>query len=117
MGGYFMRTLRSQPNARIAGTILLVLFTILSALFVQQSGTIQAASSAYVRVNQVGYVTGQTKQGVLMATGSESGATFSVIDTASGKMVYTAPIGKSLGSWSSTFPNTYSLDFSTVDAK
>ncbi len=51
-----------------------------------------------------------------MATSSESGATFNVINTATKKSVYTAPIGKNMGSWNSIFPDTYSLDFSPVQA-
>ena len=91
----------------------LTLTLVFSAL-VTRSGISHAASgSAYVRVNQVGYVIGQTKQAILMASGSESGATFSLVN-AHGQNIYSAPIGASQGSWSSTFPNTYLLDFSTV---
>src|SRR6266571_6010175 len=73
-----------------------------------------ATGSAYVRVNQVGYISGETKRAILMATGSVSGATFNVINTANGHSVYSALIGASQGSWSSAFPNTYLLDLTPV---
>ncbi|MEO8971770.1 MAG: glycoside hydrolase family 9 protein, partial [Ktedonobacteraceae bacterium] len=97
-------------------SLLIVMLTIAVTLssFLLYNTVTHAAGSAYVRVNQVGYSNGETKQAVLMATGAEDGAKFSVINTSTGKSVYTAPIGGSLGSWSSTFPNTYLLDFTAV---
>ncbi len=76
-----------------------------------------ATGSAYVRVNQVGYISGETKRAILMATGSVSGATFNVINTANGHSVYSARIGASQGSWSSAFPNTYLLDLTPVQTR
>ena len=71
------------------------------------------AQSAFVRVNQVGYVSGSSKRGYLMASGSETGATF-VIKNSSGSTVFgPAAIGANLGSWSNTFKNVYPLDFDT----
>ena len=71
------------------------------------------AQSAFVRVNQVGYVSGASKRAYLMASGVETGATFSVKNS-SGATVYTAAIGANLGSWSTAYPDVYALDFSTV---
>ncbi len=82
--------------------------------FLLQNTPIYAAGSAYVRVNQVGYSNEEMKQAVLMATDVEKGATFNVINTSTGKSVYSAPVGASLGRWSSTFPDTYLLDFTSV---
>jgi endoglucanase len=84
------------------------------SLLLAQSGNSYAKGSAYVRVNQVGYISGEPKQAILMATGSESGAIFSLVSTATGRSIYSAPIGASRGSWSSSFPNTYLLDFTSV---
>ncbi len=75
-----------------------------------------AAANAFVRVNQVGYMKSETKQAILMSSGSEWGATFSVVNSSSGKTVYSAPIGASQGNWSKSFPDTYLLDFSHVQA-
>jgi len=73
-----------------------------------------ASESAYVRVNQVGYEAGNAPfQAYLMSTASESGATFSVINS-EGDTVYSGPIGTLLGTWSNkevTY-DVYSLSFS-----
>src|SRR5947209_6939973 len=71
------------------------------------------AQSAFVRVNQVGYVSGAAKRAYLMASGTESGATF-VIKNSSGSPVFgPAAIGANLGSWSTGYPDVYALDFDT----
>lgn len=74
-----------------------------------------AAPAAFVRVNQVGYATSQPKRAVLMATTSEAGATFQVLN-ASHAIVYAAPIGPKLKKWNGVFKNVYALDFSSVTA-
>ena len=69
------------------------------------------ALSAFVRVNQVGYVAGASKRAYLMASSAETGATF-VIKNSSGSTVFgPAAIGATLGSWSSSYPDLYALDF------
>src|SRR5579864_6025450 len=69
--------------------------------------------SAFVRVNQVGYVAGASKRAYLMASAAESGATF-VIKNSSGTTVFgPTAIGANLGSWSNGFPDVYALDFDT----
>src|SRR5436305_4009080 len=69
--------------------LVLALTLVCSALF--SSCTVsRPTGSAYVRVNQVGYITQETKQAILLVTGSESGATFNVINTQTHKSVYSA---------------------------
>jgi endoglucanase len=69
------------------------------------------AQSAFVRVNQVGYVSGASKRAYLMASGAETGATF-VVKNSSGSTVFgPAAIGAKLGSWSGGYPDVYALDF------
>jgi len=69
------------------------------------------AQTAFVRVNQVGYVSGASKRAYLMASGVETGATF-VVKNSSGSTVFgPAAIGANLGSWSSGYPDVYALDF------
>lgn len=85
-----------------------ILFAALSLSF----GTSTAyAANAYVRVNQVGYTTTQSKRAYLMAGGSESGATFSVINSSGSTVFGPAAIGANLGSWSNGYPDVYALDF------
>jgi endoglucanase len=71
------------------------------------------AQSAFVRVNQLGYLSSASKRAYLMASAVETGATFSVKNS-SGATVYSAAIGANLGSWSTSYPDVYALDFSTV---
>lgn len=75
--------------------------------------SVPALGSAFVRVNQVGYPTNSSKRAYLMASASEAGASFSVKNS-SGTAVYTANIGAALGSWSSSYPDVYALDFDSV---
>jgi endoglucanase len=103
---------RGHPGKPVLAlaTLLIVL-----AMFLGERSITHAAGSAFVRVNQVGYATGASKRAYLMASGAETGATFSV-RTASGAAIYSAPIGANLGSWSSTYPDVYALDFDSVTA-
>ena len=48
-----------------------------------------------------------------MASAAEAGATFGVKD-ASGNQVFSASVGSSVGSWSSTYSFVYALDFDAV---
>jgi len=77
------------------------------------SGICQAAS-AYIRVNQVGYIRSASKRAYLMASVAETGATFAV-KNASGTIIYSGSVGSSVGSWGS-FPDVYALDFDSVTA-
>ncbi|HEY6411251.1 MAG TPA: glycoside hydrolase family 9 protein, partial [Ktedonobacteraceae bacterium] len=115
-----MNALYRHTNGFGVALIALLIVTLAVSSLLSGQGTShanqtrQVSGSAYVRVNQVGYVISDTKQAILMATGPESGATFRVINTNNGHVVYSAAIGPSQGSWSSAFPNTYLLDFSPV---
>jgi len=75
--------------------------------------------SAYIRVNQAGYESGNAPfRAYLMSAVPESGATFSVINSA-GTTVYSAAIGSQLGTWSHSPElayNVYALDFTAPGA-
>src|SRR5437762_7265745 len=60
-------------------------------------------STAFVRVNQVGYPATGSKRAYLMSSAAEAGATFQVRD-ANGTPVLAAPIGPNRGSWSTAYP-------------
>src|SRR5438477_1744609 len=72
-----------------------------------------ASGTAFVRVNQVGYPADASKRAYLLASAAETGAMFRVRNAA-GTVVYSAPVGASLGSWSRRYPFVYALDFATV---
>jgi len=70
-------------------------------------------SSAYVRVNQLGYpADAASKRAYLLSSGVETGATFSV--KSGSATVFSAPVGADLGSWSSSLSHVYALDFPSV---
>ncbi|PYV82786.1 MAG: hypothetical protein DMG93_10745 [Acidobacteria bacterium] len=84
----------------------------LSRLLLDISLSIAAsAQSAFVRVNQVGYVSGGAKRAYLMASAAETGATFIVKNSGGTTVFGPAAIGANLGSWSTAYPDVYALDF------
>ncbi len=98
---------RLSSRARIifAAVVLASVLTIPSALLAQ---------SAFVRVNQIGYESGNAPfRAYLMSTAPETGAKFSVIDS-KGRTVYSHSIGALLGTWSHSAKisyQVYALDF------
>jgi hypothetical protein len=92
----------------------MMLLAVLPGCFPGSSGAAQSPGVAYIRANQVGYAISAPKQAILMATGPETGGTFSVVDASTGKTVYTGAITAGAGSWSKRFAHTYTLDFSPV---
>lgn len=73
-----------------------------------------AAPTGFVRVDQVGYATGEAKVGYLLGTQAVSGAPFTVVD-ADGKTVVSGKVGSSLGSWNSKYKAVHQVDFSQLD--
>ncbi|HEX2587678.1 MAG TPA: glycoside hydrolase family 9 protein, partial [Gaiellales bacterium] len=71
-------------------------------------------TSAFIRVNQVGYPAGARKQAFVMASAALSGATYAVSNGTTN--VATGSLGSSVGSWSTAYPDVYSIDFSNVTA-
>ena len=92
-------------SSRILGRILYAAATVFAGLGVAH------AASAYIRVNQVGYISGASKRAYLMSTASEAGAIFAVKNS-SGTTVYSASVGSSVGTWGSFI--VYGLDFNSV---
>jgi len=84
--------------ARVAALLLLMVAPIGSAL----------AAPAAVRINQLGYESGLPSRAYLMVKGTQSGGSFSVVDS-HGHIALTAPIGASAGTWGDY--QVYPLDF------
>jgi endoglucanase len=76
-------------------------------------GHAAAASSTFIRVNQLGYPSAAPKRAYLMSHRDESGADFSVQRT-QGAVALAGTVGASLGSWSARFDHVYALDFDGV---
>lgn len=67
--------------------------------------------SGFVRVNQVGYVSGGAKRAYLMTSAAETGATFTIKNSGGTTVFGPTAVGANLGSWSSSYPDVYALDF------
>jgi endoglucanase len=78
--------------------------------------TAALAQSAFVRVNQVGYVSGGAKRAYLMSSSAETGATFTIKNSTGSTVFGPAAIGASVGSWSSSYPDVYAIDFDSFTA-
>lgn len=87
-------------SAKGAAVAVLVFFCVLAQ-----------AQSAFVRVNQAGYVSGAAKRAYLMSSAAETGATFSVKNSSGTTVFGPAAIGANLGAWSKSYPDVYALDF------
>src|SRR5260370_33047180 len=95
-----------SASTRLLSHLIFVTLTIFAAADLAQG------ASAYIRVNQVGYVGSSAKRAYLMASGAETGATFAVKNSG-GTAIYSASVGTSLGAWG-TFTSVYALDFDSV---
>ena len=72
------------------------------------------SQSAFVRVNQAGYASGASKRAYLMASAAETGAMFSVKNSTGATVFGPAAVGANLGSWSTSFPDVFALDFDSL---
>lgn len=82
-------------------------FLILLSLSLQAQGKKQT----WIRINQLGYLPGGTKQAVWGSLNQEQIQTFQLYDSATRKIVFSASSGKPFGSYG-PFTQTYRLDFS-----
>jgi len=101
----------SARSGRLA--LLTVLVLAVGGLHAATARSAPAPSSAFVRVNQVGYPLAASKRAYLMASVAETGASFSVRNSG-GETVFSDQVGADLGSWSATYSHVYALDFDAV---
>ncbi|GAA4683067.1 glycoside hydrolase family 9 protein [Phytohabitans rumicis] len=71
------------------------------------------ASPGLVRVDQVGYATGESKTAYLLAPRPAPGARFSVVDER-GRDVHTGRVGANAGAWSTAYTAVHPIDLSAV---
>ena len=86
-----------------------ILFTLL-CFCVQLS--LHAQTTSWIRINQLGYQPQSFKVAVWGSKGTESIATFQLIDSATNKVVYTGNTGQAFGAYG-PFLQTHRLDFSS----
>jgi endoglucanase len=96
-----------------------LVFSVVSFL-VTIAGTQLAAQPSYVRVNQIGYETGQTPfRAYLMSPSPVSGASFTVINSKNAS-TYWGRVGELLGIWGHSKKvtyNVYAIDFNVPGAE
>jgi endoglucanase len=89
---------------------------LVAALATVPAAPSQAAVSGLVRVDQGGYLPGETKQAYLMTTGAASGVRYAVVDSAGATVLSGSVGGTSRGSWNSSYPDVYPIAFSGLTA-
>jgi hypothetical protein len=90
-----------------------VIVTISTAAAGTASAAVPAKTSGFVRVDQVGYASAESKQAYLMTTAAAPGAEFTVVDSR-GHAVLTGRAGPRLGSWNPAYPDVYPLDLTRL---
>lgn len=98
-------------------TILIFLFFaafagLNQAAFASNASTIAGPNGDYIRVNQIGYLTTDTKVAIAFANTSLSAQTFSIINNVGGAVVY-GPMPLVAGTAYAPFSTLYNLDFSS----
>jgi endoglucanase len=74
------------------------------------------ANRGLLRVDQVGYLPGDTKIAYLMASGPLSGERYRVVNAAGATVASGAVTAHSRGSWNMAYPDVYPIDFSAVSS-
>ena len=97
--------LKMKSIKKISVLVLVLVMTFVAAVVPQSI----SAASAYIRVNQVGYMTSGQKVAYVLTNNSLNGASFTI--NQGGMAVYTGTIGADKGSYA-TFSHLYILDFS-----
>jgi endoglucanase len=101
-------------RSRVKWIILAALGVVLIPIALLRSGSLKKDSSAYIRVNQIGYETGVPMRAYLMAGRTESYANFMVKKSDDGGAVYSAAVGSPTGTWGKY--TIYPLDFTISSA-
>ncbi len=92
--------------------LLLLLIFISSTIIYFSFSAKKEETKQWIRINQLGYTPAGVKVAVWCAKDSSSINTFELIDSATGKSVFTQPAGNPFGAYG-PFDNTYRLSFST----
>lgn len=97
----------------VAASMIVVLSTAAAGTASATEGPHPARTPGFIRVDQVGYASGEAKQAYLMTSAPAPGARFTVVD-ARGRAVLAGTARTRLGSWNSTYPDVYALDLTRL---
>lgn len=103
-----MKTIHSLKSGagNAAGWSLLLLLMVAAFVSWRQKSN----SEAWIRINQLGYTPGGIKVAVWCSTADEPVTTFNLVDSVTGKVVFTGGAGKSFGAYG-PFKSSYRLKF------
>jgi endoglucanase len=101
--------MRRSPRSLVAGIVIVLTLALVPAA---HAGT----PTVFIRVNQLGYLSGSPKQAFAMSDTDLAGAHFSVVDTATSSSVFTGTLPASAGGWSTTFKYVFPLRFDALSA-
>ncbi|MCX4907882.1 glycoside hydrolase family 9 protein [Streptomyces sp. NBC_00878] len=105
-----------RTSRRLRSAALLATAAAMASTVVALAPPVSAApGDAEVRVNQVGYIVGETKQAFAMGTSSNlSDAGFKVVDE-NGTTVATGGLGTSTGGWNTAYDSVHTIDLTSVN--
>ncbi len=86
-----------------------ILFLLIASLSLSQF--VAHGQAAWIRISQLGYTPNGIKVAVWCGKGPQQIETFNLVDSATGKAVFTAPASKNFGAYG-PFQNTYRFNFS-----
>jgi endoglucanase len=96
-----------------AAAVIVALSTVAAGTASAAGATSSPKVSAFIRVDQVGYASGETKQAYFMTTGAAPAASFTVVDE-HGRTMFSGRAGARLGTWNAAFPDVYAIDLTRV---
>jgi endoglucanase len=99
---------------RSSGKVRVAVLLVLMAAFLGFAGCGRGDhADGLIRVDQVGYLTGETKVAMLLAPRDASGATATVVDSG-GHAVAKAPIGVDRGRWNPQYTHVQPIDLTAL---
>ncbi|WP_197945775.1 glycoside hydrolase family 9 protein [Phytohabitans suffuscus] len=87
--------------------------TLLTGPAAVTAGPASAGATGLLRVDQVGYATGEAKRAYLMTAAPAEGARFAVVDKR-GRTVHSGRVGASAGGWSAAYGAVHPIDLTAV---
>ncbi len=106
------KLINNMFSLKTNGIKIFFLFIGMGFIFSFSKPPLPGEVTQWIRINQLGYTPNGIKVAVWCSKGESPINTFSLIDSATGKIVFTQNAGKSFGAYG-PFTNTYRLNFSS----
>ncbi len=116
--------IEKRSGLALIGSVVAILFILVlsaSASTALDSSLSLASSSAsvtaFIRVNQVGFLPNDYKPAVLISSSNSlKNAQFEVLNSSSGSVVFEGEVGASLGEWNTNYPFTFPINFTALNS-